>query len=371
MKDDVSMNIPSMSVGEMSEHLSNMYISLLSKKVPVSQIPSVMLWGSPGIGKSQGVVQTGREIERAMHKKAVITEVRLILFNPIDLRGIPTFDSERKLSVWLKPKIFQMDSGEGVVNILFLDDITSAPQSVQAAAYQITLNRMVGEHRLPDNCIVIAAGNRVTDKSIAYKMPKALANRMLHINIESSFDSWKKWAIENRINDKVIGFLSFKRHRLNCFETMNDDLAFPTPRTWEFVSNLISGVDDTRDNMIELISGLIGYGVGMEFKRWLSVYASLPDIEEIFEGKDVSVPKGTDSLYALSSAMVAYAREHKDDLKKITNSIAYARKLPPEYSVLTLKDYLYIDNKLKKELMKNSEFVSWLKERGALVNAVV
>ena len=148
------------------------------------------------------------------------------------MRGIPTANAEKTLAVWLKPQIFQMDESSDVINILLLDEISAAPQSVQAAAYQITLDRIIGEHRLPDNCIVIAAGNRVNDKSVAYKMPKALANRLLHIEVESSFKSWKEWAFRSGINEKVIGFLSFRRDYLNNDDIKSEDLAYNSPRTW-------------------------------------------------------------------------------------------------------------------------------------------
>ena len=118
----------------------------------------------------------------AVAEEVNITDVRLLLFNPIDLRGIPVADQRRQFAVWLKPKIFKMNGTEDYVNILLLDEISAAPQSVQAAAYQITLDRKVGEHALPKNCIVIAAGNRVTDKSVAYQMPKALARLQFLIN---------------------------------------------------------------------------------------------------------------------------------------------------------------------------------------------
>ena len=127
-----------------------------------------MLWGPPGVGKSQGVRQIASEIREKTGKKVEVTDVRLLLFNPVDLRGIPTANEDKTLAVWLKPKIFQMDPSEDVINFLFLDEISAAPQSVQAAAYQITLDRTVGEHKLPENCVVIAAGNRVTDRSVAY-----------------------------------------------------------------------------------------------------------------------------------------------------------------------------------------------------------
>ena len=115
-----------------------------------------------------------------------------------------------------------MDEREDVVNILFLDEISAAPQSVQASAYQITLDRVIGEHKLPDNCLVVAAGNRVTDRSVAYKMPRALANRLMHFEIVPDFVSWKEWAIRSGINDKVIGFLSFKQNYLNDEENTKD-----------------------------------------------------------------------------------------------------------------------------------------------------
>ncbi len=107
---------------------------------------------------------------------------------------------------------------------------------------RLLLDRVVGEHKLPENCIVIAAGNRTTDKSVAFKMPKALANRLLHIEVEGSFKSWKQWAIQSGINEKVVGFLTFNRERLMNFDSNADDLAFATPRSWEMVSNILNYV---------------------------------------------------------------------------------------------------------------------------------
>ena len=195
MKDIKSNNIPNMSIGKLVSALANSYSAVIKNKMSVKVLPSVMLWGPPGVGKSQAVRQIAKEIEMDTGKKTKVTDVRLLLFNPIDLRGIPTSNADKTLAIWLKPQIFQMDDSDDVVNILFLDEISAAPQSVQAAAYQITLDRVVGEHKLPDNCIVIAAGNRVTDNSVAFKMPKALANRLLHIEVEGNFSSWKRWAI--------------------------------------------------------------------------------------------------------------------------------------------------------------------------------
>lgn len=364
-------NIPSMNVGKVIKELSDAYCSIINNRLPIRTLPSVMLWGAPGVGKSQAIRQLAKEIEENTGKKAVVTDVRLLLFNPIDLRGIPTSNADKTLAVWLKPQIFQMDDSDDIVNILFLDEISAAPQSVQAAAYQITLDRVIGEHKLPENCIVIAAGNRTTDKSVAYKMPKALANRLLHIEVEGSFKSWKEWAIRNGINDKVLGFLSFRQNYLMGFDFSSDDLAFATPRSWEMVSNLLNYVSDDTEKMYPLISGLVGSGVAVEFRSWAKVYKQLPDIEEIFDSKTPPLPHSTDAMYALTAAMTAYAREHKTDLSRIANSIAYADRMPPDFSTVLMKDYMYIEKDFKEKLLQIPEFVRWLQTKGKLINGSV
>ncbi|MCH5170496.1 MAG: AAA family ATPase [Oscillospiraceae bacterium] len=364
-------NIPQMHVKRLIEELTPAYCNIINAGLPIKVFPSVMLWGPPGVGKSQAVRQLGKEIEKNTGKRAFITDVRLLLFNPIDLRGIPTANADKTLAVWLKPQIFQMDPSEDVVNILFLDEISAAPQSVQAAAYQITLDRVVGEHKLPENCIVIAAGNRTTDKSVAFKMPKALANRLLHIEVEGNFKSWKEWAIRSGVNDKVIGFLSFRQQHLMNFDSGNDDLAFATPRAWEMVSNILNYVNSDVDKMYSLISGIIGTGLAIEFRTWANVYDDLPNIEDIFDGKQPKVPTGTDAMYALCAAMTAYARNHKDDMRRIANSVQYADRMPPDFSTVLLKDYMYIEPDYRTKLLRIPEFSAWLSTKGRLLNGTV
>ena len=363
-------NIPQMSVGSIVTKLSSAYSGIINKNIPIKVFPSVMLWGAPGIGKSQAIRQIANEITLNTGKRTNVTDVRLLLFNPIDLRGIPTSNHDKTLAVWLKPQIFNMDESNDVVNILFLDEISSAPQSVQAAAYQITLDRVVGEHKLPDNCIVIAAGNRVTDKSVAYKMPKALANRLMHIEVISSFKAWMQWAIRSGIHQKVLGFLSFRNDYLNNENVSSEDLAFNTPRSWEMVSNILNAVSDNVDEVYPLISGLIGTGTAVEFRTWCKVYNQLPNIEDIFLGKNVSVPKSTDVLYALVYAMIGYARNHKNDLKQIGNSIAFSEKLPPDFSVILLKDYMSIEKGYREKLLRIPEFSRWMSTKGRLLNGL-
>ena len=371
MKKISNSNIPQMSINKLIDSLSNAYSKIINQNLLVKTFPSVMLWGAPGVGKSQAVRQIARRIENETKKTVKVTDVRLLLFNPIDLRGIPTSNADKTLAVWLKPQIFQMDESEDVINILFLDEISAAPQAVQAAAYQITLDRVVGEHKLPENCIVIAAGNRVTDKSVAFKMPKALANRLLHIEVEGSFKSWKDWAIKQGINHKVVGFLSFRNDYLMGFNASDEDLAFTTPRSWEMVSNILNNISDDVEEMYPLISGLIGSGTAIEFRTWCEVYNKLPSLDDIFNGKMPKLPDTIDAMYALTSSMVAYAKEHKDDMNKIVNSIKYASILPPDFSVVLLKDYMAIEENYKQKLIKIPEFNKWLQTKGRLLNGII
>ena len=362
--------IPTLSVDKAVAVLADTYISAISTSTPFRYVPSVMLWGPPGVGKSQAVRQVAGKIQSATGKKCVVTDVRLLLFNPIDLRGIPTANADKTLAIWLKPQIFQMDPNPGIVNILFLDEISAAPQSVQAAAYQITLDRVIGEHKLPENCIVIAAGNRVTDKSVAFKMPKALANRLCHMEVESNFDSWKRWAISSGVSPKVVGFLSFRHDYLIENESKTDSLAFPTPRSWEMVSRLLNMANQDHERMYQMIAGCVGNGVASEFNSWCRIFNELPSVEDIFKGRVATVPRSTDALYALVASMTSYAREHKNDLHGIENSINYAMQMPADFSVVLLKSYMAIEEGYRNTLMRVPAFVRLLNARGKFINGV-
>ncbi|MBO5338968.1 MAG: AAA family ATPase [Clostridia bacterium] len=363
-------NIPALSVENMVNTLSAMYSTAIINKTPIKALPSVMLWGAPGVGKSQGVRQIAKRIERETGKTCKITDVRLLLFNPIDLRGIPTANKDKTLALWLKPEIFQMDPSEDIVNILFLDELSAAPQSVQASAYQLTLDRQVGEHKLPDNCIVLAAGNRVTDKSVAFKMPKALANRLLHLEIEGSFESWKKWAINSQVNKKVIGFLSFKVDSLYGFDADSEDLAFPTPRSWEMVSNILNSEIDEQ-SAYPLICGLVGSGTATQFTSWIKVYDELPSMEEVFGGRCTKNVKTPSALYAMVTSMVSYAREHRDNILGIGSSLTYAKRFPPEFAALLIESYKMIDADFGDIIKAMPEYFDLIKARGVIKNGYV
>lgn len=373
-----SMNIPVMTVGAVIDELAKLYVSMINKGLSYSTIPSPFLWGPPGVGKSDAVGELAVKIEAKTGKSVKVTDVRLLLFSPIDLRGVPVADETRKFTDWLKPRILDLDESEDTVNILFLDELSAAPQSVQAAAYQLTLNRAIGEHRLPDNTIVMAAGNRTTDRAVAFKMPSALANRMMHYEIKVDYTSWSSWAItEGNVHPLVLGFLSYDADKLYLKDKNLDDLAFPTPRSWMFVSNILQTLQlDDVDHIGKyhaLISGCIGTGAAVEFIAWCKVYKDLPMFEDIVEGRTVVFPATPDALYALIASMTTKVVSAEQEggagltVEEVDNICKFCARMPADYAT---SFYLNIVAVLRLKLMKSPTFVAWGKKHKRLLENI-
>lgn len=365
-----TMYIPEMSVTNAINELANIYIPLIRGKMPYSSIPSPFLWGPPGVGKSDGINELAEVLENETGKKVKVTDIRLLLFSPIDLRGVPIADESRHFTDWLKPRILDLDPSEDVVNILFLDELSAAPQSVQAAAYQLTLNRSIGEHKLPDNTLVMAAGNRTTDRAVAYKMPSALANRMMHYEICVDFKTWSQWAIEKgNIHPYVLGYLSYDMSKLYITDKSIDEVAFPTPRSWMFVSSILNTLGEIEDigKCHSIISSCVGMGTAVEFIAWSKVYKDLPKTEDIFNGKTVSYPNSPDALYALIGSMTTYAvrREKETEANGLTiteleNVSRFCANIPADYA---MSFYINIigSKSIQMKLMKSPSFIEWSK----------
>ena len=275
----------------------------LKKKRPV------FLWGSAGIGKSDLIHQIGDEMG------AHVIDVRLSLWEPTDIKGIPYFDSNSNRMVWAPPSELpdaQMAKEHKRI-ILFLDELNSAPPSVQAAAYQLILNRKVGTYVLPDNVFIVAAGNRESDKGVVYRMPAPLANRFVHLEMVVDFDDWFTWSVDNKIHTDVIGFLQVFKNDLHDFDPKSGSRSFATPRSWSFVSELLDD-DISHDTLINLVSGAIGEGVAIKFMAHRKHSSKLPNPSDVLDGKVDTIE--TKEISAMYSLIVAMCYELKDNLKK-------------------------------------------------------
>ncbi|PWB49295.1 MAG: ATPase, partial [Nitrosomonadales bacterium] len=159
----------------------------------------VMLWGPPGVGKSQIIAEV------AARHHAPVVDIRLSQMEPSDLRGIPFRVGDHV--EWAVPAMLPDAVRHGPVGVLFLDEITSAPPSVSAAAYQLILDRRLGNYRVPDGWAIFAAGNRQGDRGVTYTMPAPLANRFSHFEVEANLDDWVAWAYHSGIDERLIAFL--------------------------------------------------------------------------------------------------------------------------------------------------------------------
>lgn len=290
--------------------LRNAIMHCISLKQPL------MIWGQPGIGKSDIVADVARLTGRPL------IDIRLPLMEPTDMRGIPyladikVYDKNGELLRddmgvpvtdkefrWSPPSDLPTDAMSNA--LIFFDEISAAPPSVQAATYQITLNRRIGTYKLPENAVMVAAGNRVRDKGVAYNMPTPLANRFTHVTLEANIDDWKDWAIVNKVNQDVVGYLSFQPQDLNNFNPSQEGYAFATPRTWSFVSRLIddSSKLDAR-TMSDLVRGTVGDAAGVKFLTYRKHTSNLPSARDILEGrvKKLKNPQ-PDIMYALIVAL--------------------------------------------------------------------
>src|SRR5690606_7736890 len=199
----------------------------------------VMLWGPPGVGKSQMVAQV------AARFSVPVIDIRLSQMEPSDLRGIPFRVGD--LVEWAVPAMLPDRERHGPAGILFLDEITSAPPSVSAAAYQLILDRRLGAYQVPEGWAIFAAGNRQGDRGVTYIMPAPLANRFSHYEVEPSLDDWVTWAYGNGIDERLIAFLRFRPELLFDFDPAHNPVAFPSPRSWEFAHRALQKFGDQPD----------------------------------------------------------------------------------------------------------------------------
>ena len=244
----------------------------------------VFLWGPPGIGKSEVVAEVAEEL------KGPVIDLRMAQMEPTDIRGIPYFNKDINKMDWAEPVDLPSKefAAQHPIVVLFLDEMNSAPPAVQAAGYQLILNRRVGKYHLPDNVVIVAAGNRDSDKGVTYRMPMPLANRFLHLEMRADFTSWQNWAVNKGIHKDVVGYLSFAKQDLYDFDAKSSSRAFATPRTWCFVSDLLNDEDDTdSDTLFNLISGAVGEGLAVKFAAHRKVAGRMPEPSDILSGKVV------------------------------------------------------------------------------------
>jgi len=327
-------------------------------------MPAMMIWGAPGIGKSDIVKQAAAKafinttVElrlRGMDYDHFVKDIRLLLCDPVDLRGLPAIQADR--AIWLPPTFLPKEDRDMRKGVVFLDEIPSAPPMVQTAAHSLVLDRRVGEYKVLDGWFILGAGNRRTDKALVYEMLDPLRTRFVEVELEIDQEEWKDWAYANSIRHEVISFLNFRPSMLLDLDATSKAKA--TPRTWAMVSSLLNA-GFTDELLRELVKGTVGEGAAAEFYGFLMLFTKIPNPDDILRGQNI-VPEEPSMLYALCGALVdRYSKAAKKWAKRL---LTYSQKLPDEFSVLLVKDAIRASN----EITQTAEFQDWAHTYGVLI----
>jgi hypothetical protein len=279
-------------------------LKAFSKKRPL------FLWGPPGIGKSELVADIAQELGGYM------IDLRLGQMEPTDIRGIPFYNKDSGKMDWAEPVDLPTKefASQYPIVVLFLDEMNSAAPSVQAAAYQLILNRRSGKYFLPDNVVMVAAGNRESDKGVTYRMPTPLANRFIHQEMRVDFPSYQEWAVNNNIHKDVVGYLSFAKQDLYDFDPKSASRAFATPRSWTFVSQILEDEDGDDDTVMNLIAGTVGEGLAVKFMAHRKIAGKMPKPEDILSGKEKDL--NVREVSAMYSLVIGMCYELKGAIEK-------------------------------------------------------
>jgi len=337
----------------------------LIRMAEIRKAPAIFIHSSPGVGKSSAFSQLSEELE------IDLVDVRLTTLDPVDLRGLPAIDLENNVARWLQAGFLPKDeAGKG--GILFIDEINAVPPTMQAAAYQLVLDKEIGEFTLPDGWIVVAAGNKESDRSVAYRLPTALANRFVHIELVVNVEDWLAWArTQYDFDPFVINFIEMGLRGVSTsiqgsaksvlFGFDKRDVAFATPRSWEFASRLKYLRNKNFPLYVKLINGTIGKRIGTMFYSFIMHRDAIPDVEAILRGDHYEMPPEIDTQYVMNSVLLeAISRNTTPErldgyIKHYANWFEKSNKR--DMIVVIIKDILsrFNSDKYDKDLFYKSE----------------
>ncbi len=277
----------------------------------------LMLWGAPGVGKSALVAQAARACAVPM------IDLRLSQLEPSDLRGMP-FQKEGRVE-WAIPSMLPDEVRHGARGVLFLDEINAALPQVAAAAYQLILDRRLGDYRLPAGWAILAAGNRLGDRGVTYAMPAPLANRFTHVELEPLIEDWLAWAASAGVDARLQSFLRQRPDLLMVFPERANVYAFPSPRSWVFADRALRKFGDDETLLEPGLIACVGEVAGMLLLAYLQRPAL--DLDALLAMDKPQLPEDADARWAvLDAALVrAQALDVQDETAAKTSASALLR----------------------------------------------
>jgi dynein-related subfamily AAA family protein len=294
---------------------------------------AVMIWGPPGVGKSDIVRQLGAK------KKRKVIEFRTNIREPVDVRGIPVPCEKTGTTRWFVPDELPQVDRDGAEGYLFIDEINTGSPQMMAVMFGLVLDRRVGEYELPPGWKIVAAGNRVSDRASAQRMPTALRNRFAHIFVIADVKAWADWANANAVAPELVAFIRLRRDFLHVMPK-GDENAFPTPRSWTRCSKYVGAVAVHR---LRLFASHVGDAYASELDGFIELYKSMGSLEDIIQNPaDAKLPTEASTRYAVCTGLARLATR-----KTMPAIIQYAERLPRESQILVIHDATTRDESLK------------------------
>ena len=320
--------------------------SMITKAIQAKLVP--MLSGSPGCGKSQIIHQIAEN-----HSLKVI-DLRLSQCDPTDLLGFPNITGSKAGYVPMDTFPIEGDEIPKGYNgwILFLDEFNSASNAVQAAAYKITLDRMVGQHKLHKNVAIVCAGNLETDGAIVNSMSTAMQSRLMHLELLVCPKEWVEWASAKGLDHRITSYIGFKPGNLFTFKADHTDETYACPRTWEFTDRVLKVTEENSEDRLPMLAGTLSEGVAREFMGFCAIHKDLPTMSQIMASPEsIRVPHEPSILYALTGAI-----GHHASMENFGQLIKYVDRLPKEFQVVCLRDSW----RRNKSLMGHAAVQKWV-----------
>lgn len=338
--------------------------TLINNPQLAHSLPAIMLRGAPGVGKSSIV----KEIAERLNIGFI--PIYLSQLERVDFCGLPSVDDH--VTEWNIPAFWPRDKKSK--GIILLDEITSAPSDVQVAAYSVVLDRKIpnSNYELPEGWYVIAAGNRTIDRAVVKTMSSALANRFMHFEVEANPEDWRGWAVKHDINPSVTGFISFRPQLLFKMDNQNLEMGWPSPRSWEKVSNMLSLFGDNEEVLRKVVYGLVGPAAGVEFIEFHRTAKNFDDVLEMMTNPkaEVNIPSKADEKCAFAAA-VAYllwnGKSEKDDKQRVSGLYRILDKMSSDFCVMLVKNAMLGNTRVNrmqaiKYIMSDAAYAEFAKK---------
>lgn len=327
-----------MRIGHIVPLICKRYLSTATRK------RALFLKGKSGIGKSDCVKQASALLAQHIPEWKGIIDLRLSQMEPTDLRGIPTEKNGR--THWLAPSFLPE---EGTAGIILFDEITSAPPSIQAAAYQYILDRCMGEHKIPDGWMIMAAGNMTSDRGVTFQIAAPLLNRMCEVEVATVLDDFINYAIPAGLKPEIASFLKDRPEFLHKFEGKGAIEPFPSPRSWFAVGDTMD-LDLRPEDRIEVFKGDIGYEAATTFEVYLRFWETIPRLDDILAGRPVKLSNDMQIQWAVAMGLAA-----RVDAKTFDNAWKVLEAMPKEMQTLCVK----LAYKRDRGLVASPAFTQW------------